>query len=161
MSLSWPMAETVLRSPRNRKAMLIPPACLRVSHSCTAHVCLSLCVGMRSYVSVVWAVVRRERDRTHVCTESNKGSKTRWPRSVQTRALSRQRRGSSPEVPRGSCTQCLKFLPPHSLCFGHLPCEGKGLTGRYSVLKEQKYSYPEWFIRPAGYHIGLEMGKLS
>lgn len=96
MGLSLPMAETVLRSPRNRRAMLIPQACLRVSHSCIAHICLSLCVGMRSYVSVVWEVVRRERDRTHVCTESDKSSKMRWPWSVRTSALSQQCKGSSP-----------------------------------------------------------------
>lgn len=78
-------------------------------------------------------VIRPVRSAGHVCTDQFPVTATerRQPQSY----------------PKGSYAQGLRFLLLPSLCFGHQPCEGKGLTRCRSAVKAQKHSHSDWPLR--------------
>lgn len=79
---------------------------------------------MHSFLSVVWGVARRGRDRTMSVCRAIKPLRHASHGLCRPGLCPSDVKALAPEVPRGTCTQCLKFLLLHSLCFGHLPCEG-------------------------------------
>lgn len=136
--------------------------CACKSHFHVLLVCVNLCVGgMYMYIREegkerrILGIERGESEHIYTCAE-RKFLQCHGHHPHSQVFCHCNAKASSPGIPQGELCTVPKSLLLHTLCFGHLPCEGKDLTTCNYVLKGRKCAFPGWYIRLEACHWGFQ-----